>query len=267
VNSFRRFYGGRFVSTGASKGGITAVYHRYFFPDDVDGTIPYIAPASRDREDPAYQDFLAAALPQPCAERLRDAQVAALTSRREMMLQRLGGNSLQLERLAATAEWGFWQAYGVKACGQVPAESSSDEAFWGFFHAFFVGDAFAAPSMGEPISWAALYYEWLTEQGFAKQVSQHVAPLLSEPWANPNMEDEFHLLVPGVDLPAFDGSVTAGRARLGERRRRGRPPRLRRVRSLERRRARSAVAAKLGAFLRARGQPRRGHPRAPSRRP
>jgi len=34
------------VATGGSKGGMTAVFHRRFFPDDVDGTVPYVAPIS-----------------------------------------------------------------------------------------------------------------------------------------------------------------------------------------------------------------------------
>ena len=38
VKIFRTIYGGRFLNTGASKGGMTAVYHRRFYPADVDAT-------------------------------------------------------------------------------------------------------------------------------------------------------------------------------------------------------------------------------------
>jgi hypothetical protein len=42
------------VSTGHSKGGMTAVYHRRFFPCDVAGAAPYVAPISYGIEDQRY---------------------------------------------------------------------------------------------------------------------------------------------------------------------------------------------------------------------
>src|SRR5947207_2192206 len=79
----------RCVATGASKGGITAVYHRYLFPDDTDGVVPYVAPASRARIDELYQGYLDTTLTDTCAQRVRSAQTAALTTRRQMMLQHI----------------------------------------------------------------------------------------------------------------------------------------------------------------------------------
>jgi hypothetical protein len=215
IDAFRMLYQGRWVSTGASKGGITATYHSYFFPDDLDGAIPYVAPASRARIDPAYQDFLDESLPAGCADRVRDVQVAALTTRRAMMLDRLtpytgpGGESEGLEMLTNGLDWGFWQAWGASYCNQVPRESATDGRFWKFYLDFSYL-AFAAPATGdEQKSLGALYYEWLTEQGFALQVNARVAPLLEEPAARKTMEDDFREMFPTVALPAYDGSVTA----------------------------------------------------------
>jgi len=215
IESFRTLYQGRWVSTGASKGGITATYHSYFFPDDLDGAIPYVAPASRARVDPAYQDFLDDSLPAACADRVRDVQVAALTTRRAMMLDRLtpftgpGGEAEALEMLTNGLDWGFWQAWGASYCSQVPRASATDGRFWKFYLDFSYL-AFAAPATGdEQKSLGALYYEWLTEQGFALQVNSRVAPLLEEPAARKTMEDDFREMFATVELPAYDGSVTA----------------------------------------------------------
>jgi hypothetical protein len=217
IAAFRQHYHGRWVSTGASKGGITATYHKYFFPNDLDGSVPYVAPASRARIDALYQDYLDTAFAQPCAQQLRDAQVAALTTRRSMMIQRLtpivgsGFESLYLEYYTESMDWGFWQAYGVTYCNQVPTAAASDDTFWEFW-AGFTGLGFAPPppppGPGGDMSFGALYYEWLTEQGFALQINSDVLPHLTEPLALETMEDTFVAQFPGVTLPPYDGTVT-----------------------------------------------------------
>jgi len=215
IAAFRPLYQGRWVSTGASKGGITATYHKYFFPDDVDGAIPYVAPASRARIDPAYQDYLAENLPAGCAGRLRDVQVAALTTRRTMMLRRLtdivgpGAEAEWLEQLTESFDWSFWQYWGQSYCNQVPRSSASNAEFWQFFHDFSYLGWGASPSSNPMGSDGALYYEWLTEQGFALQTNSAVAPLLEQPSALATMEDNFRAMFPAVALPEYDGAVTA----------------------------------------------------------
>lgn len=42
--AFEQFYKGKWIATGVSKGGQTALIYRAFFPDDVDITVPYVAP-------------------------------------------------------------------------------------------------------------------------------------------------------------------------------------------------------------------------------
>ncbi|HEU5059113.1 MAG TPA: S28 family serine protease [Kofleriaceae bacterium] len=216
IAAFRELYGGRWVSTGASKGGITATYHRYHYPDDLDGSVPYVAPASRARVDPAYQVFLADSLPAACADRVRDAQVAALTSRRTMMVNRLteysgpGGEEALLEQLTANLDWSFWQAWGESYCSQVPRASATNARFWQFYLDFSYLAWLQAPGApDETMKLGALYYEWLTEQGFALQVNDRVAPLLEDPSATASMEDQFRELFPDVVLPPYDGSLTA----------------------------------------------------------
>jgi len=48
---FGQIYKGKWVATGVSKGGQTATAYKVYFPDDVDVTIPYVAPINYERLD------------------------------------------------------------------------------------------------------------------------------------------------------------------------------------------------------------------------
>ena len=214
IESFKHLWGASWVSTGASKGGITATYHSYFFPDDLNGTVPYVAPASQSRIDPSYQIYLDSRLVSQCAQRVRDAQVAALPTRRTMMLAQLGQHGVPvdiapdyLDMMSQSFDWGFWQYYGESYCNRVVGPTATDDQFWAFYSEMsgFFG---ARPASDEQYSDGALFYEWLTEQGFALQTGAHVRELLQSEWAKQTMEDTFRELFPEVPLPIYDGSVT-----------------------------------------------------------
>lgn len=51
-NLFSQVYKGKWIATGVSKGGQTATEYKVFYPDDVDVTIPYVAPINYSRLDP-----------------------------------------------------------------------------------------------------------------------------------------------------------------------------------------------------------------------
>ena len=53
INELKKIYGeNKWISTGISKGGQTTIMHRYFYPEDVDISVPYVAPQNFEREDP-----------------------------------------------------------------------------------------------------------------------------------------------------------------------------------------------------------------------
>ncbi|MDR0765544.1 MAG: peptidase [Odoribacteraceae bacterium] len=47
------------IATGISKGGQTTLFHRYFYPLDVDVSVPYVAPFNHSLVDPRLAKFLA----------------------------------------------------------------------------------------------------------------------------------------------------------------------------------------------------------------
>lgn len=55
---FKQIYKGKWISTGISKGGQTTTLYRAYFPDDVDFSVPYVAPLNRGVEDGRHEIFL-----------------------------------------------------------------------------------------------------------------------------------------------------------------------------------------------------------------
>jgi len=58
VELFKKIYNKNWVSTGISKGGQTTIYYRYYFPDDVSVSMPYVAPLNIEQEDTRINLFL-----------------------------------------------------------------------------------------------------------------------------------------------------------------------------------------------------------------
>jgi len=52
AETFHKLYHGKFIATGVSKGGICANMFRAYYPNDVDITVPYVAPLCDGPEDP-----------------------------------------------------------------------------------------------------------------------------------------------------------------------------------------------------------------------
>ncbi|MGY0236580.1 S28 family serine protease [Longispora urticae] len=153
VSALKKVYKAKWVSTGASKGGMTSVYHRHFYPNDVDGTVAYVAPNDVVADsDAAYDRFFANVGTPECRAALDAVQVEALR-RRGTLEPRLeawaaangrtytvvDGPDRGFEYMVNSAQWGFWQYGGVSLCAQVPATTASDDEIfawlddWGGF--------------------------------------------------------------------------------------------------------------------------------------
>lgn len=58
TTAFKNIYSGKWIATGISKGGQTTLLYRTFYPDDVDISIPYVAPLCYGVEDGRHEPFL-----------------------------------------------------------------------------------------------------------------------------------------------------------------------------------------------------------------
>ncbi len=189
VKSFKLLYDAKWVSTGASKSGMASIYFRYFYPNDVDATVPYVAPSSHRTSDPRYVRFLSLVGPADCRARMTQFQQRALV-RRDSLLAMIPDDGYEVIGLDRALEFAiletpfaFWQYQDETACAGIPDALASDEELLDFIDAV-VGVSFYSDSVLD--YYAPYFYQSATQLG---------APRIDE-----NNLD--HLLrYPGQDIP------------------------------------------------------------------
>jgi hypothetical protein len=85
IQLFEKFYTGKWVSTGVSKGGQTAMIHRAYFPDDVDATVTYVAPFNLSREDSRLLTFFDQVGTPEMRNKIRNFQIEILKRKPEVL--------------------------------------------------------------------------------------------------------------------------------------------------------------------------------------
>lgn len=136
----------KWLTTGASKGGMTSLFHRRFFPDDVDATVAYVAPIDYPEDavqSPTnrYIEFLEnVGTDAACRQKLKDFQNTAL-ERRDAMKTRMRqestftqilGEDRALEFAVEELPFIFWQYGGQSGCSGIPSTAASDDAVFSF---------------------------------------------------------------------------------------------------------------------------------------
>ena len=75
----------RFISTGINKGGQTTMFHRSPYPDEVGGSVCYVAPLCFGREDPRIYKFLKSVGTQAQCKQIQDFQLMCLKKKSELL--------------------------------------------------------------------------------------------------------------------------------------------------------------------------------------
>jgi hypothetical protein len=177
---------GKWLSSGASKGGMTALYYRYHYPADVAATVAYVAPIMEQADDPRFASFLRSVGTAGCREKIRLFQREVL-ERRTAMLALAHAHALDrgyvftvfsvaeaFEYAVSEYPFAFWQ-YGSGDCGAIPAESASDQAL--FDHLVAVSPlSFYADA--DYRHYRPLFYQAYTEIGYCPYVVDGIRDLL-----------------------------------------------------------------------------------------
>lgn len=147
----------QWISTGISKGGQTTIFHRYFYPQDVDISVPYVAPLNLQYVDPRLEKFLdklgttrnnlesifgGGSTQEDCHYDIRDFQILCFENKNELLprfrkmiaekgytYQTVGGEERALNLIILEYPFSFWQ-WGNN-CKDIPSveESDWDEIF------------------------------------------------------------------------------------------------------------------------------------------
>ncbi|WP_128330687.1 S28 family serine protease [Apibacter sp. HY039] len=128
---FKKMYKGKWISTGISKGGQTTIYYRYFFPDDVDVSVPYVAPINYSLEDPRIYKFLDEVGTSECRQKIKDFQTYMFSNEEEavkyikvyaevrgLKFDYVGSIEKAYELAVLEYSFSFWQ-WG-SSCAEIP---------------------------------------------------------------------------------------------------------------------------------------------------
>ncbi|MEM7161752.1 MAG: S28 family serine protease [Bacteroidota bacterium] len=133
VQLMNKFYGEKWLSTGISKGGQATIFHKRFYPADIDASIPYVAPINLEREDPRIEAHLNSIGSSTCREKIFRFQKSLLENRSEVLklfeeesakrnYTYLKSANQSLELSVLEFEFAFWQWSGD--CDAIPDESA-----------------------------------------------------------------------------------------------------------------------------------------------
>ncbi len=99
ISSFKPHYPNKWISTGISKSGQATIFHRRFYPNDVDVSIPYVAPLNFSSEDKRVYEFLNNVGTPECRKKIRDYQLALFRNKKALLPK--------LDSLAKVNQWTF----------------------------------------------------------------------------------------------------------------------------------------------------------------
>lgn len=126
----------KFISTGISKGGQTTMIHRSIYPNDVDGSVCYVAPLNFEREDPRIYEFLKTVGTAEQRKQVEEFQILCF-ERKAKLLPLLNTLAIKngwewdvdlnhaFELYVLEYSFAFWQ-WGAYEFDQIPNETASD---------------------------------------------------------------------------------------------------------------------------------------------
>jgi hypothetical protein len=138
IETLKNFYSNQWVTTGISKGGQTAYMHKYFFPDDADAAVCYVAPLNLAAEDPRIYHFLNNVGTEDCRNKMIQFQREVLKRADELIPMFLedtenssysytmGSSRYIFEYVVLEYGFAFWQWQNT-TCEQIPDTNASNE--------------------------------------------------------------------------------------------------------------------------------------------
>jgi len=139
IQLFKKIYKGKWLSTGISKGGQTALFHRRYYPKDVDAVFAYVAPINRMLEDKRIDNFFDQVGDPDTRARIKNFQRRLLKNRDKLipLLKKSKykfsiGYDLAFEYGVLEYLFSYWQWFSDKK-SHIPSENVSIEEMYKHF--------------------------------------------------------------------------------------------------------------------------------------
>lgn len=178
TQALRPILSGKWLGTGASKGGMTSIYHQRFFPQDVDATLAYVAPNSQGLADPRSIAFIDARAGGAYAPAIHAWQQAIFDHRAEVLplfqaeaaqegvtLDDLGADKA-LEFAVLEAPFTLWQYGDASVAAQVPPATATPAQLFAFLDLAYGGSAVDSWSDPTLAYFAPYYYQCGVQLGY-----------------------------------------------------------------------------------------------------
>lgn len=208
---FRSIYNEKWISTGISKGGQTTIFYRYFYPEDVDVSIPYVAPLNESLEDQRIYTFLDTVGSDECRTAIKALQKRILQEREAVLpLLRWYTYGAQLKFNYLSVEeafeyqvlefpFSFWQ-WGSD-CSKIPSADEPIEDLLYYFVSISGIDFFSDKGMND---YASHYYQAGSQMGYYGYDISEFKGLLK---ALPNSANPSAVFMPNKIKVKFDNTV------------------------------------------------------------
>lgn len=170
---FKQIYKNKWISTGISKGGQTTIFYRYFYPGDVDVSVPYVAPINNSIEDKRIYKFLDTVGTAACRDKIEKFQKYLLQHRSELLPKLkwyakgaglyygyLGSIEKAYEYAVLEYSFSFWQSGYL--CNVIPGLDDTDKVIDHFLSVSNIS-FFSDESMEK---YAPHYYQAATQMGY-----------------------------------------------------------------------------------------------------
>lgn len=141
IELFKKYYSGKWITTGISKGGSCAIFHGYFFSDDVDVSVPYVGPLNYSIDDNRVYEWIKSVSTPECREKVFNFQKLCFEKRDELfplfmknaenkrLTYDIVGNEKAFEYSVLEFSFAYWQ-WSDGDCSKIPDKNSSLDEIW-----------------------------------------------------------------------------------------------------------------------------------------
>jgi len=185
VTLFKDFYNSKWINTGISKGGQTTMYHRRYYPNDVDVSVPYVAPLNFSVEDKRVYEFIDNVSIEDCRKRVNDFQTLVLEKRDDFMPLFIQsseesnwtysiGYDAAYEYAVLEYSFAYWQ-WGDGDCTKIPDSNASIEEI---FQHLNINSPFSYIADQGIKSFEPFFYQAFTELGYYAYETEQFGDLI-----------------------------------------------------------------------------------------
>lgn len=138
VEILKHIYHKKWLNTGISKGGQTAIYHKYFYPNDVDVSVPVVAPINFSKEEQRVYKFFKTVGTKECRDKILTFQTEMLKNKhkyvkifeqaaneKKQTYNKVGGIEKGYELTVLEFTFAFWQ-WG-RSCSDIISEETPEK--------------------------------------------------------------------------------------------------------------------------------------------